>query len=192
MSDLDGGSWIERFTAPDHSLAPLGHELVQAHTGLAPGEPLEKGVRRLESVLDGALPGWREREVWRRRMEIKDLMGAVDLPGATWRDRPAIDRGDGVFLAGDKVAAPGLLSEVAFASASRAAAGEPPLARWRDDEQAVSPPAGSPISSAPRLQSVMKHWCMPNRKPYPSDVSDEGIENCGGRTKPTHGVCGDV
>jgi hypothetical protein len=32
-------------------------------------------------------------------------------------DRPAIDRGDGVFLCGDQVAAPGCLSEVSFASA---------------------------------------------------------------------------
>lgn len=49
--------------------------------------------------------------------------GAVDLPGTTWHDRPAIDRGNGIFLAGDQVAVPGLLSEVAFASASRAATG---------------------------------------------------------------------
>ena len=42
--------------------------------------------------------------------------GALDLPGTTWRDRPAVDRGEGVYLAGDCVAAPGLLSEVAWAS----------------------------------------------------------------------------
>lgn len=127
--DLDAGSWVERFTAPDPSLAPPGHELVQGHTGLAPGEPVEGGVRRLEAVLDGTFPDWRGREVWRRRMEMEGLTGAVDLPGTTWRDRPAIDRGGGVFLAGDGVAAPGLLSEVAFASASRAAAGALALAR---------------------------------------------------------------
>ncbi len=46
--------------------------------------------------------------------------GALDLPGITWRDRPAIDRGDGVFLVGDMVAAPGLLAEVSFASALEA------------------------------------------------------------------------
>ena len=45
----------------------------------------------------------------------------MDLPGTTWRDRPAVDRGDGVFLAGDQVAAPGVLSEVAFASGIEAA-----------------------------------------------------------------------
>jgi phytoene dehydrogenase-like protein len=131
VTDLDDGCWVERFTAPDPSLAPLGHELVQGHTGLAPGESVKKGVQRLESVLDGAYPGWRRREVWRRRMEINNLTGAVDLPGTTWRDRPAIDRGNGIFLAGDQVAAPGLLSEVAFASASRAAAGALAWARCR-------------------------------------------------------------
>ena len=56
---------------------------------------------------------------------MKGLTGAIDLPGTTWRDRPAIDRGNGIFLAGDQVAAPGLLSEVAFASAC-----EPPQERW--------------------------------------------------------------
>ena len=127
--DLDQGCWVERFTAPDPSLAPPGHELVQGHTGLAPGEPVEKGVRRLEAVLDGAFPGWRGRQTWRRRMEMRNLTGAVDLPGKTWKDRPSVDRGGGVFLAGDQVAAPGLLSEVAFTSASRAAAGA--LARAR-------------------------------------------------------------
>jgi hypothetical protein len=47
--------------------------------------------------------------------------GALDMPGSRWQDRPAIDRGDGVFLAGDRVAAPGLLSEVAIASGIEAA-----------------------------------------------------------------------
>jgi hypothetical protein len=46
--------------------------------------------------------------------------GALHLPGTTWRDRPAIDRGDGVFLCGS-VAAPGCLAEVSFASAIDAA-----------------------------------------------------------------------
>jgi hypothetical protein len=46
--------------------------------------------------------------------------GALDLPGTTWRDRPAIDGGDGVLLCGDQVAAPGCLSEVSFASAIEA------------------------------------------------------------------------
>ena len=62
--------------------------------------------------------------------------GALDHPGHTWRDRPAVERGDGVFLAGDCVAAPGLLSEVAHTSgvqagraAAEAARGAAPLRR---------------------------------------------------------------
>lgn len=46
--------------------------------------------------------------------------GALDAPGSSWRDRPAVNRGDGVFLVGDMVAAPGLLSEVSWASAIEA------------------------------------------------------------------------
>ena len=46
--------------------------------------------------------------------------GPLDRPGLSWRDRPAVDRGDGVFLAGDMVAAPGLLSEVSWASGAEA------------------------------------------------------------------------
>ena len=64
--------------------------------------------------------GWRERETWRRRQVMDGRTGALDLPGKTWRDRPDVDRGDGVYLAGDMVAAPGCLSEIAWASAIEA------------------------------------------------------------------------
>ena len=49
--------------------------------------------------------------------KLLDTTGALDLPGRTWRDRPAVQRGDAVYLAGDMVAAPGCLSEIAWASA---------------------------------------------------------------------------
>ena len=120
VSDLDEAGWIERFTAPDPSLAPEGEELVQAQMPIRPGEDTERATIRLERLLDASLAGWRERETWRRRQVMKTRSGALDLPGSTWRDRPAIDRGDGVFLAGDMVAAPGLLSEVSWASAIEA------------------------------------------------------------------------
>lgn len=57
---------------------------------------------------------------WRRRQVMDARSGALDMPGKTWRDRPAVDRGDGVFLAGDMVAAPGLLAEVSLTSALKA------------------------------------------------------------------------
>jgi phytoene dehydrogenase-like protein len=121
VSDLDKAGWVARFSVPDPSLAPNGHELVQAQLGPRPGESVEATSARLEAILDAAFPAWRERETWRRRQVMAARTGALDPPGSSWRDRPAIERGDGVFLAGDWVAAPGLLSEVSTSSAIRAA-----------------------------------------------------------------------
>ncbi|HSR94790.1 MAG TPA: NAD(P)-binding protein [Solirubrobacterales bacterium] len=120
VSDLDEAGWIERFSAADPSLAPAGEELVQAQMPVRPGESTEQAASRLDRLLDLSLPGWRERETWRRRQAMVARTGPLDHPGRSWRDRPAIDRGDGVFLAGDMVAAPGLLSEVSWASAVEA------------------------------------------------------------------------
>jgi phytoene dehydrogenase-like protein len=131
VSDLDGGGWLERFSAADATLAPEGHDLVQGHLGIAPGESPDDTTARLEALADLAFEDWRDRTVWRRRQVVDGMTGALDLPGQTWRDRPAVDRGDGVFLAGDYVAAPGLLSEVAFASALEAAAGAVAACRSR-------------------------------------------------------------
>jgi phytoene dehydrogenase-like protein len=120
VSDLDEAGWIERFTATDSSLTPDGEELMQGQMPIRPGEETELAAARLERLLDLSYSGWRERETWRRRQVMKDRTGALDMPGTTWRDRPAIDRGDGVYLIGDMAAAPGLLSEVSWASAVRA------------------------------------------------------------------------
>jgi hypothetical protein len=107
VSDLDEAGWVERFTVPDPSLAPDGEKLIQAQMPIRPGEAVEAAATRLEQLLDLALPERAGRETWRRRQIMKDRTGALDLPGQTWHDRPAVDRGDGVFLAGDMVAKPG-------------------------------------------------------------------------------------
>ena len=121
VSDLDEAGWVERFTAPDRSLAPPGEELLQAQMPIRPDESPERAQLRLERLLDASLDDWRERETWRRRLVMDGRTGALDPPGSSWRDRPAVDRGGGVFLAGDMVAADGMLSEVAWASAIEAA-----------------------------------------------------------------------
>ncbi|KQX59510.1 MULTISPECIES: NAD(P)-binding protein [unclassified Streptomyces] len=120
VSDVDAPGWIERFTAQDPSLAPAGQQLVQAQLPIAPGATKADGVAHAERLLDLGFPGWRERTVWRRESVSQGRTGAVDRPGTTWRDRPAVDRGDGVYLVGDQVAAPGVLSEVSFTSAVEA------------------------------------------------------------------------
>jgi len=118
--DLQECGWIERCTAADDTLAPPGEELIQAQMPIRPGEPAQSAADRLERLLDASFAGWRERETWRRRQVMEGRTGALDLPGRTWRDRPSVDRGDGVYLAGDMVAAPGCLSEIAWASAVEA------------------------------------------------------------------------
>jgi glycine/D-amino acid oxidase-like deaminating enzyme len=123
VSDLDGAAFVEDFGVVARGMAPPGRSLLQAHLGLRPGEDAAAGAARIEAVLDAAFPRWREREVWRRRMVSDERTGAVDPPGATWRDRPAIDRGDGVFVATDRSRAPGLLAEVGLAAAIEAARG---------------------------------------------------------------------
>jgi phytoene dehydrogenase-like protein len=146
IADLDEAGWAERYSAPDPTVAPPGHALVQAQIPLRAGETGASGLRRLERMLDLGYPGWRDRQVWRRRAIANARSGALDLPGRTWRDRPRIERGDGVFLAGDMVAAPGLLSEVAFNSALTAARGTLQLAetsrrRRRAKRSAATPSA---------------------------------------------------
>ncbi|MEU9605026.1 FAD-dependent oxidoreductase [Streptomyces sp. NPDC048057] len=121
VSDLDAPGWVERFSATSSALAPAGRSLVQAQVPIAPDESKADGSARAEALFDLGYPGWRERVEWRSDALAQGRTGALDLPGTTWRDRPAIDRGDGVFLAGDQVAAPGLLGEVAFHSGQRAA-----------------------------------------------------------------------
>jgi hypothetical protein len=120
VADLQDAGWVERFTAADRTLAPPGEELVQAQMPIRPDESADSAGGRRERLLDASFVDWRSRERWRRRQVMCKRTGAIDPPGKTWRDRPAIDRGGGVFLAGDMVAAPGCLSEIAWASGVQA------------------------------------------------------------------------
>ncbi len=120
VSDLDEGGWLEDFAVPDPTLAPAGCSAVQIQLPLPDGEDRATTMARLERLADVGLPGWRDRVVHRRDAVARGRTGAVDHPGHTWRDRPAIERGDELFLVGDQVAAPGLLSEVSFTSGVRA------------------------------------------------------------------------
>ena len=120
VSDMDESGWIGRYSTFNPSISPDGEDLVQAQMPIRPQESADQASLRLERLLDVGLVDWRERETWRRRQVMDARSGALDMPGKTWRDRPAVDRGDGVFLAGDMVAAPGLLAEVSWASAIEA------------------------------------------------------------------------
>jgi glycine/D-amino acid oxidase-like deaminating enzyme len=116
-ADLDECGWAEAFSMADSTLAPRDEHLVQTQIGMRPDESLDEAITRAERLLDVGCAGWRERERWRRHAKIDGESGAVDPPGTSWRDRPAIDRGNGVYLVGDMVASPGLLAEVSHAAA---------------------------------------------------------------------------
>ena len=121
VSDLDTCGWLENFTMPDPALAPAGEHLIQMQMPIDAETSKADGVARLEAIVDQALPGWRDRTTHRLESLANARTGAVDFPGTSWRDRPAIDRGHGVYVVGDRVAAPGLLSEVSLNSGVRAA-----------------------------------------------------------------------
>lgn len=108
---------LERFSSQDPTLAPQGHQLIQGEIPLRQSETKTEGTNRLESLYDLAFPNWRDRVTWRREQSANFRTGALDLPGQTWRDRPAIDQGGGRYLIGDMVAAPSLLAEVSINSA---------------------------------------------------------------------------
>ncbi|MDR0358810.1 MAG: FAD-dependent oxidoreductase, partial [bacterium] len=120
LLDLDAGVYVARYSALDPSLAPAGHDLLQCCAGLRPGERTAGAHRRIQRVLDVAYPDWSDRAVFDRPYLIASP-GARDPVGSNWRARPAIDRGDGVLLAGDWVAAEGFLAGVCFTSAAAAA-----------------------------------------------------------------------
>jgi hypothetical protein len=118
--DFDEGAMIERFSSQDATLAPSEQSLLQGEIPMFAGESKLSGLTRLESMFDLGFPGWRDRTTWRREYTANNRTGALDLPGRSWRDRPAIDQGQGRYLIGDSVAAPGLLVEVSINSALRA------------------------------------------------------------------------
>ncbi|TDD13612.1 hypothetical protein E1294_40255 [Nonomuraea diastatica] len=121
--DLDGGGFHETYSMQDPTAAPRGESLFQIDMPIRHDESKAEATRRVQALADLAVPGWRERVTWQRSGAAKHRTGALDLPGQTWRDRPAVDRGHGVFLAGDMVAAPGMRGEISINSAIMAAEG---------------------------------------------------------------------
>jgi hypothetical protein len=115
--DLDDRIYAARYSRADPALAPPGHELIQISAACAPLDRKADAERRVGNLLDQCWPGWRAAVRWHRSAIRADCTGALDLPGTTWRDRPAIGRGNALAVATDQSAAPGLLAEVGVVAA---------------------------------------------------------------------------
>ena len=115
--DLDERIYAARYSLVDPTLAPAGHELIQVAAACAPRERKTDAERRVQRLLDQSWPGWRAAVQWHRGAIRTDCTGAIDLPGNTWQDRPAISRGNTLTVATDQSAAPGLLAEVGISAA---------------------------------------------------------------------------
>jgi phytoene dehydrogenase-like protein len=117
VMDLDDRIYAARYSAADPTLAPPGHELIQIAAACSPRERKNDAERRVHRLLDQSWPGWRAAVRWQRSCLRTNCTGAVDLPGTTWRDRPAISRSDTLAVATDQSAATGLLAEVGITAA---------------------------------------------------------------------------
>jgi phytoene dehydrogenase-like protein len=120
LIDLDDRIYGARYSLADPTVAPPGHELIQIAAACAPDERKADAEHRVQRLLDQSWPGWRAAIRWNRSAVRTQCTGAIDLPGTTWRDRPAVNRGNGLTLATDQSAAPGLLAEIGVAAAQLA------------------------------------------------------------------------
>jgi len=120
VMDLENRIYAARYSVADHTLAPPGHELIQIAAACFPRERKAGAERRVQRLLDQSWPGWRAAVRWQRGCVRAHCTGAIDLPGTTWRDRPAVSRSDTLAVATDQSAAPGLLAEAAIAAAQLA------------------------------------------------------------------------
>jgi len=120
VMDLDDRIYAARYSVADPTLAPPGHELIQVAAACSPRERKTDAERRVQRLLDQSWPGWRAAMRWQRSCVRTHCTGAIDLPGTTWRDRPAIRRGSPLAVATDQSAAPGLLAEAAITAAQLA------------------------------------------------------------------------
>lgn len=120
VMDLDDRIYLARYGLADPTLAPPGHELIQVAAACAPDERKADAEGRVQRLLDQTWPGWSAAVRWHRSAMRTHCTGAIDLPGTTWHDRPAVSRGDTLAVATDQSAAPGLLAEVGIAAAQLA------------------------------------------------------------------------
>jgi phytoene dehydrogenase-like protein len=110
---VDAPTYLSRHSPPDHRggvLLSLAGYARQPHA-------------ELEAVADAVQPGWRERATLQRFLPRMVAVSAIPGPaGGGLGGRPAIDRGENLYLAGDWLGPEGWLVDAAIASGAAAAA----------------------------------------------------------------------
>ncbi|HET9184503.1 MAG TPA: FAD-dependent oxidoreductase, partial [Solirubrobacterales bacterium] len=110
---IDQPTYLSRHSPPRH---PAGSLLSLASYAREPRE-------RLEAMADAVQPGWRGRATLQRFLPRMVTVSSVPGPaGGGLAGRPAVDRGEGLYLAGDWLGPDGWLSDAAVASGAAAAA----------------------------------------------------------------------
>jgi phytoene dehydrogenase-like protein len=110
---IDAPTYLSRHSPPDHR----GGVLLSLASYAREPRPA------LEAMADSVQPGWRERLVFDRflpRMVPVSAIASSQRGGLA--GRPAVDRGDGLYLAGDWIGPEGWLVDAAIASGAAAAA----------------------------------------------------------------------
>ena len=110
---IDRPTYLSRHSPPDHRDGVL---LTLASYAREP-RPV------LEELADSVQPGWRDRLMLERFLPRMIAVSATPTPaGGGLAGRPAVDRGDDLYLAGDWVGPEGWLVDSALASGASAAA----------------------------------------------------------------------
>jgi phytoene dehydrogenase-like protein len=110
---VDKPTYLSRHSPPGH---PDGVLLTLASYAREPREALEE-------LADEVQPGWREQATLERFLPRMVAVSAIaTAAGGGLAGRPAVDRGQGLYLAGDWVGGEGWLVDAALASGAAAAA----------------------------------------------------------------------
>jgi phytoene dehydrogenase-like protein len=110
---IDSPTYLSRHSPPDHRDGVL---LSLASYTRQPRE-------ELEAMADAVQPGWRKRTTLQRFLPRMVAVSAIPGPAAGGLGaRPAVERGEGLYLAGDWLGPEGWLVDAAIASGAAAAA----------------------------------------------------------------------
>jgi phytoene dehydrogenase-like protein len=110
---IDRPTYLSRHSPPDHRDGVL----------LSLASYAREPRRALEELADAMQPGWRERATLERFLPRMVAISAMaTAAGGGLAGRPAVDRGEGLYLAGDWIGGEGWLVDAALASGAAAAA----------------------------------------------------------------------